>query len=366
MKIAVVSTVEYDKNGISCVINNLYANPEFVEEPILFVFPSVKSPELCETLTQWGHEVLISPHRLQKPISYAWYLIRLFKTRNIDLVHIQGNGSTCCLEALAARSAGVPAIAVHGHSVSCKYPLLHKTLKFFLNWLTTDCFACSPEAGKFLFGNRSCHVIANAFRVEQYRENQVIRDNLRSQYNLEGKTVLGHVGNFNPVKNQIFLLDVLQHYTSVKPNTVLILVGEGKQQAAVRQRAQELGLSRQVIFLGSRDDVHELMNMFDYFVFPSITEGLGIAPIEAQANGLPVLAAQGGIPACVQINDNFRFISLNAGAEAWSQALLEMSTERCTQGVENVKNAGYSLNEEIIRFKELLTTICKERKSQCT
>jgi glycosyltransferase involved in cell wall biosynthesis len=61
--------------------------------------------------------------------------------------------------------------------------------------------------------------------------------------------------------------------------------------------AEDLGISRRVMFLGARQDVPECLATFDLFAFPSFNEGMGRAMVEAMATGLPTVATRvGGIP----------------------------------------------------------------------
>ena len=69
-----------------------------------------------------------------------------------------------------------------------------------------------------------------------------------------------------------------------------MLVGKGELEEEIQKRVKELNLEDSVIFTGTRDDVGALLSAFDIFVFPSFFEGLSVILIEAQCNGLPVIA----------------------------------------------------------------------------
>ena len=123
------------------------------------------------------------------------------------------------------------------------------------------------------------------------------------------------------------------------------------------QKAQALGVGEQVIFTGACPDAHRLLNLFDYFLFPSLSEGFGIAPVEAQANGLPVIAAQGRMPEAVKINDNFRFVPLEAGAAGWCQALEDLAPTRCPQGGDAVRCRGFDRMETVSQLRQMFLTM---------
>ena len=63
-------------------------------------------------------------------------------------------------------------------------------------------------------------------------------------------------------------------------------MGDGEEFPSVKEKAQQLGIERNVIFAGNRSDVNEIMQAMDVFVFPSLYEGLPVTMIEAQASGL--------------------------------------------------------------------------------
>jgi glycosyltransferase involved in cell wall biosynthesis len=83
----------------------------------------------------------------------------------------------------------------------------------------------------------------------------------------------------------------------------------------------------------------------DIFVFPSLFEGLPVALIEAQANGLPVFASNDTMSKKVKMSENFRFISLDKPAKEWAQIIDK--TNNCRQdNIESIKNCGFDINRE--------------------
>jgi glycosyltransferase involved in cell wall biosynthesis len=113
--------------------------------------------------------------------------------------------------------------------------------------------------------------------------------------------VLGSVANFTPKKDQMTLLAAARRLVDDRPDLVLLLIGSGPLQDQLEQRARVLGLERNVRFLGSRDDVPDLLPAMDVFVLSSLHEGLSIALVEAMAAGVPPVAtAVGGVPELVQ------------------------------------------------------------------
>lgn len=352
MRILVISTATFRRNGIAAVIKNLYANETFAQDDITFMFRKAAGAQPHEIFECWGHDVIEYEGRLRNPYKHIAFLKKLMIEKEIEIVHVNGNSATCTAELIAAKAAGVPVRIMHGHHVRCEHTRLHKLLRPLMNRLVTHRFACSKEAGAFLFGKKDCTVILNAFTLEKFREDPQLREKYRKEYGITEKTVIGHVGLFNNMKNQAFLVDILACYKKHNPNAVLVLIGEGELRQSVQEKVSQKGLADSVLFLGARDNVNELLNMFDYFVFPSFFEGFGIAPVEAQANGLPTLASKGRLPANVQINNSFKFVALEDGAEKWCDELIKLPPQRCAAAMENAKNAGFDLREEVARLRQ--------------
>ena len=81
------------------------------------------------------------------------------------------------------------------------------------------------------------------------------------------------MGRFLPVKNHEFILSVFREMARERPDSVLVLVGDGPLRADVESAAQSLGISDSVKFLGVRTDVSKLMSAMDLFVLPLFTKG---------------------------------------------------------------------------------------------
>ncbi len=111
------------------------------------------------------------------------------------------------------------------------------------------------------------------------------------------------VGRLDPVKGLGLLWRAFSQVDRGS-NPQLLLVGEGPMRAQYEAEVESLRLTERVHFLGVRSDVPALLHMVDGFVFPSRTEGLPNALLEAMAAGLPIITTD--VPGCRDLIEHDR------------------------------------------------------------
>lgn len=210
--------------------------------------------------------------------------------------------------------------------------------------------ANSDLAAKWLYTPRriargEVAILRNGIDAMRCRFNPDRRAAIRRELSLEDRFVLGHVGHFNYQKNHLFLIRVFSELVRMVPNAVLLLIGAGEGEQAVREEVRRLHLESRVLFYGVTDDVPAMMWAMDAFALPSRFEGFGNVLIEAQAAGLPCFASEGVIPQAVRVCDTLRFIPLSSGPAAWAQQIAAAAKpyER-EDGTQAVISAGYDIS----------------------
>lgn len=254
----------------------------------------------------------------------------------------------------AAKNAKVPVRIAHAHSTSQdrNWKLVFKLIsKKLISLYTTDLFACSADAGEWMFGTKDVHILPNAIDIERYAFNLLIRNQTRKALGLDDAFVIGHVGRFSAVKNHSFLTDVFAQIKRQEPNSKLLLVGAGSEMQAVQQKVKALGLGADVIFTGVRNDVANLMQAMDVFVFPSLYEGLGIVLIEAQAAGLPCVVSD-VIPREAYLTDLVTAEKLSSSVETWAEKILEKREVLRTDRRSEIAAHGFDITTEAIKLQE--------------
>jgi glycosyltransferase involved in cell wall biosynthesis len=116
---------------------------------------------------------------------------------------------------------------------------------------------------------------------------------VKQQYHLPQKFIL-NVGTIEPRKNLSRLLEAFQPLLADWPDLKLVLIGKkGWLYESFFQRLQALGLEERVIFPGyvAEADLPAFYQLAEVFVFPSLSEGFGLPPLEAMACGVPVVSS---------------------------------------------------------------------------
>ncbi len=112
--------------------------------------------------------------------------------------------------------------------------------------------------------------------------------------------VLMHASNFRAVKNIPVVIQVFAEVRK-KLQAKLVMVGDGPEKAGAEQLARELGVHRDVLFLGNQDCMEELLPLADVFLLPSSSESFGLVALEAMSAEVPVIASNtGGLPEVVE------------------------------------------------------------------
>ncbi|WP_019774674.1 glycosyltransferase, partial [Streptococcus sobrinus] len=193
-----------------------------------------------------------------------------------------------------------------------------------------DFWACADKAATWFYQDQplqQAKIIPNAIDIEASRFSEQARQKIRQQYGLEDAYVIGNVGRLHFQKNQDFMIKVFAELVESKPQARLVLIGQGDDEAMLKALAQDLGVADKVIFAGVQKNVSEWLSAFDLFFFPSKFEGLPLAPFEAQANGLPVLASKEGVPKEIAVTPNVHFASLQKSSKDWDDLIERLSEE---------------------------------------
>ena len=300
-----------------------------------------------------GHVYRLMPlhpltfHQYKKQVS------RFFDEHpDYKIIHGQCSESGYFIYKEAARR-GVPVIIAHAHNSHVPFDLkliMRTYFKHRMRPYLSHGFSCGREAAEWLFGKKmgqKAILLNNAIDTRRYAFSDTLRQNKREELGLKESTLaVLHVGSFAKAKNHKFIIDVFHQLHSHRPDSVLLLAGAGPMRQDIEDKVKRLGLTDSVRFLGSRDDIPELMMAADTLLFPSIFEGLPVTLIEAQATGLNCLISD-RIPQEVVVTGKVQVMSLSQDAAQWAEKTSELALDKSERMscLQNIINAGYDVRK---------------------
>lgn len=254
-----------------------------------------------------------------------------------DVVHAHGRHDMAWPLTIAA-SMRVPVRIGHVHNVKQYHDknavqrAYKRAAKRVLASTATWILGCSNAALDSLYGERATARIPTA-QMLPYGIDMAVFRRRASRADIErelsippGSRIVGHVGRFVWEKNHAMLVDVFAELAARDPSWVLMLVGDGRDRAAIEAKVDERGLRERVRFTGVRADVPALMSAMDVFVFPSLIEGFGLVMVEAQALGVPCVLGE-HLPVELDVHrDIMHRRPLDAGVVAWADAAERAAT----------------------------------------
>ncbi|MBN1527371.1 MAG: glycosyltransferase family 4 protein [Candidatus Omnitrophica bacterium] len=235
-------------------------------------------------------------------------LCRLFSKERFDVIHTH-TAKAGLLGRLAGRLAGCKAIlhTPHGHNFYGYFTWLTSQAIILIEkfaTLFTDKFIALTELEKKdmvrfrVAKDGKVAVIYQGLELSDYEKPAGDPEKARRELNIEpDQSVVGMVGRLEAIKGPYYFVEAAYEVVKTFPRAKFVVVGEGSLRRSIEAGVEDLGLSGNFIFTGWRDDVPEVMRIFDIEVLPSLNEAVGIVLIEAQAAGVPVVATNvGGIP----------------------------------------------------------------------
>lgn len=263
-----------------------------------------------------------------------------------------------------AKRRGIPVIIAHAHNNRMDRD---KKLLFRLMWKKrmrksiNAYFTCGKEAAENLFGKKlaeESYQMNNAIEVEDFQFNQEVREKKRKELQAEETINLVNIGRFNTQKNQSFLLEVFAELIKRNKKYKLFLVGQGELESQLREKAKQLQIEQDVEFLGLRNDISELLQAMDIFLFPSLHEGFSVAFVEAQTTDIKAVISDGVPQESILIPENVTVIPLKNSALQWAEKIAEINNFERKNVAALIKEKGYDIKENAQKlekkYKELI------------
>ena len=343
------------RGGLESFVMNVYRSIDRNDIQFDFLLTQISNGDYEDEAKSLGAHVYHLPARNRGYRAYNKSLDDFFCNHHDYIaIHEHISSLTSIRPAYYAKKYGIPVRLLHSHSSSIQKSLRLYWLHLLLHYLNkpkvhswaTHYLGCSDKALNWAYnftGVRSkALMINNGIDSQLYEFNKVVRSKIRKELNIgEEDFVIGHVGRFIPLKNQSFLVDILEEIHKGRPSSKLLLVGEGDTMPDVKAKSELKSLGNNVIFTGVRSDVARLMQAMDIFVMPSWFEGLPVSLVEAQAAGLPIVASS-TISQDSDLTGTILFMSIKESAANWAKNIIEWG-ERVGRpdNVDKIVQAGF-------------------------
>lgn len=332
--------------GLENLIMNIYRNIDKNKVQFDFLVHYQEKKYFDDEIEQMGGKIYrFSLRDNNNLVKYIFELDKFYKSHpEYKIVHCHMS-SIGFIHFLIAKKNGVKVRIAHSHNSNTE-----KTIKGFfksimikpLKYVTTDNFACSTEAGKFLYKNYNFEIIPNAIDIDKYRYNKEIRERERKRLNIENNLVIGHIGRFELQKNHRYVIDIFKEVLKDNPSAILLLAGDGSLVKEIKKYARDLNVLDNIKFLGVVKDTCNLYQAMDCFILPSFFEGLPVVGIEAQVAGLKCFLSN-KITQEVKISYLTKFLDIGLeNITEWKNAILSSQNYDRDQIYNNIKNTKYN------------------------
>lgn len=319
-------------NGIESLLLSIMKHTDTQKYDVTFVI-AIDNGVKClheDTVKALGAKVIhvCDMDSLKKKYIYMRSLEDIFRENNFDIVHANMdllNG----IVLRAAKKAGIKKRICHAHNSSSQYSItgdksfLLKTIQKAYQLLMKKLIlknanvllGCSDKANEYLYEKEApkAIVINNGIVLDSFINN---KDKKASD--IKNKEInLVTIGRLSSQKNPLFIIDIIKELSLIRQDFVLNWVGNGEMEDQIKNLIKENNLSDYINMTGVRTDVPDILHSSDYFIFPSLFEGLGIVLIEAQAAGLECFAST-EVPALADLGA-CHYLPLEIGAKKWAE-----------------------------------------------
>lgn len=294
-----------------------------------------KTKELKELLDDYNVKIC-EVSRLNHPVSQYKEICNILRENIYEVAYLNCSTAIAFPFLVAAKKMNVRIRILHSHSTGIDTKnvakkqielLVHKFGKKICARTANRFYACSDSAAQWMFDkkiflNKKYELVPNSIEFSKYRRNMSKREEIRNAYGMNDCIVLGHISNFQPVKNIDFILRIFKKIHDEEENIKLLLVGDGPDRSYAEQYIKDNRLDEDVILTGFQKNVSDFYQIMDFFLLPSFFEGLPIVGIEAQVSGTFAIFSD-KITREVKISERCEFLAIDNGVDVWVKCILE-------------------------------------------
>lgn len=215
--------------------------------------------------------------------------------------HTPVGGVLSRLAARRARKQGTKVIyTAHGFHFYKGAPfknwLLYYPIEKLLSKYTDCLITITNEDYEFAKKHLKVEKIEHVYGVGMNTERLKKVDDLKikeivSKYDIKSNdTIFAYIAELNENKNQMLLINVIEKLKDEFENIKLLLIGDGSLKEKYQYEIEKKGLKQEIILLGKRNDISEILSITDIYLASSLREGLPVNIMEAMYKGLPIIA----------------------------------------------------------------------------
>lgn len=302
-------------------------------------------------------------------------IYKLCKKNRYPVMHAY-NSTMNIFPMFVAKVAGVPVRISESLSMAHEgdwKTKIKKILRPMSKWFANYYMSCGDDCGRWQFGDElfdagKVDVFKTVINTEFNTFNPELRDKTRKEFGWEDKIVIGHIGRFTPQKNSVHLIEIFAAIAKKEPKAVLCLIGDGELKKEMMAKVEELGVKRQVKYLGRREDIQQFYNAMDAFLLPSLYEGLPVVGLEAESCGLPMFFST-EVTREANACELGHFIDLDESENVWADEILQAVSENMPirkSHAKEVAEAGFDSASEARRMQKYYFSAMKEQKVKAT
>lgn len=360
MRVLVHGLVGTNLGGIETFLLNMN---DFMSDDCIFDY--VVEEDSCiheERIKKKGGRIFYVRSRSISPIGNTIDLIKIYKKYKKDYKTLYYNLSSLSwiLPEIIGRFMRFN-VVIHSHNamlIDANSGFVHRNMnklnKLLLAHMKIKRLACSNFASEFMFGNKESVIIYNGIDIEKYKYSKEKKEIIRRKYEItEDSFVVGSVGRLAYQKNPLFTLKIFNEIQKHIPNSKLLMFGEGDLRSEIEQKVKEFEITDKVLLPGLVSNICDVLNAMDVFLLPSFHEGLGIALIEAQANGLLCFTSKNVVPEEAKVTDLLNYLELT-DFNIWIDEILNSHKKYTRELSSNYNELVMKSNYDIRKCAKLL------------
>ncbi len=246
-----------------------------------------------------------------KDIKVFFDILGILRNEKPDIIHVNST-KISGIGAVAGKLTGVKNIifTVHGWAFNEPRGFISKNVIKFLYlimlWLSDNVIAVShkivEQVQSWPFRKKTLTVIHNGITAPNFLDKETARgklENILGTHFSQDTILCGGIGELHPIKGQTYAIQAIEKMVHSNPQIDIryIIIGGGELEEKLREEIVARGLIEKVFLTGYVQDASTYLKALDYYIFPSLSEGLPYALVEAGFAQVPIIASHvGGIP----------------------------------------------------------------------